>query len=80
MFGKLVVVAAAATFVGASGVRPSEGAPRAHVHVVQPGETLWAIASETYDGSDPREAIWRIRRANDLGGAVVHPGQRLVLP
>ncbi len=43
-------------------------------HVIQPGETLSAIASRY------RVSLRRLRRANGLHGDVVRPGQRLRIP
>ena len=42
-------------------------------------EKLWTIAVKHYAG-DPRDAIYRIDRRNHLGGGVLVPGERLVLP
>ena len=47
--------------------------------VVQPGDTLWAIASSRYAG-DPREAIWRIKDVNELESSSLSPGTVLRLP
>jgi len=46
---------------------------------VRPGDTLWTLAVKHYAG-DPRDAIFRIDRRNHLGGSVLVPGERLVLP
>ena len=51
-----------------------------HVVVVQPGESLWAIATDIAPENDPREVIMRIRDLNDLGTQHVYPGQSLVVP
>ncbi len=48
------------------------------VHVVQRGETLWAIASELAPGVDPRPLIDRLADRN--GGSAIQVGQRLVVP
>jgi hypothetical protein len=48
--------------------------------VVQPGETLWAIARRVAPAADPRVTIDRLSRLNDLGGRPIVAGQRLVLP
>ena len=46
---------------------------------VRAGDTLWSIAERTFAG-DPREGVWLLQERNDLRGAVIVPGQRLVLP
>ncbi|MGC2192148.1 MAG: LysM peptidoglycan-binding domain-containing protein [Candidatus Dormiibacterota bacterium] len=48
--------------------------------VVQPGQTLWGIASGHYPQSDPRAAISAIESANHLDGPGITPGERLLLP
>ena len=48
------------------------------IHVVQPGETLWAIARAERPRGDIRPFVRDIAQAN--GGAELRAGQRLVLP
>jgi nucleoid-associated protein YgaU len=48
-------------------------------HVVKPGDTLWEIASDHYDG-DPRGAVWRIQERNGLTSPALVPGMTLYLP
>jgi hypothetical protein len=80
MFGRILLIALVATFLGWSLLtRASDGAGRAELYVVRPGDTLWSIASARYAG-DPREGIWKLQRRNDLDGTTISPGQRLVLP
>jgi nucleoid-associated protein YgaU len=57
----------------------SSGAHQAREHVVQPGETLWAIAGSEY-GGDAQSHVQAIADANSLESALIVPGQRLVLP
>jgi nucleoid-associated protein YgaU len=57
----------------------SSGAHPAREHVVQPGETLWAIASAEY-GGDAQMHVEAIAHASHLESALIVPGQRLVLP
>lgn len=56
------------------------GAPPAQTIVVEPGQTLWEIASQLAPGQDPREVIARIRATNRLDSAALSVGQRLTLP
>jgi nucleoid-associated protein YgaU len=52
-----------------------------HVYVVEPGDTLWAIATrEAGPGADPRPVVDRLIAANHLGDADVSPGMVLRLP
>ena len=59
--------------------RGSEGAGSGQPYRVKPGDTLWSIAVRHYRG-DPRQAIWRLQRENDLHGDVLSPGQVVLLP
>ena len=80
MFGRIVLIALVATFLGWSLLtRTVDGAGRAQVYVVQPGDTLWSIASTRYAG-DPREGVLKLHAQNDLSGTTISPGQRLTLP
>ncbi len=69
----------AAAVLGGSAVQPTSGAGAPERHVVRPGDTLWAIATERYEG-DPREVVWRIRERNGLESALLQPGQVLDMP
>lgn len=56
-------------------------APPAHEEVVvQPGDTLWSLAREVAPGRDPRPVVDALRRLNELEGAGLTAGQRLLLP
>lgn len=48
--------------------------------VVQPGDTVWAIAMWADPQADPRSTVARIVDLNGLAGATVRPGQTLRLP
>jgi Tfp pilus assembly protein FimV len=48
---------------------------------VQPGDTLWSIASaHTGDSADVQDTIDRITAVNHLHGVTLQPGQRLRIP
>jgi nucleoid-associated protein YgaU len=57
----------------------SSGAHPAREHVVQPGETLWSIASAEY-GGDAQSHVEAIAHASHVDSALIVPGERLVLP
>ena len=71
----LVALIAVALFFA----RPTSSAGPEERYVVQPGDTLWELATERYAG-DPREAIWRIKERNGLRMSSLTPGTVLVLP
>ncbi|MFC4766415.1 LysM peptidoglycan-binding domain-containing protein [Effusibacillus consociatus] len=50
------------------------------VVVVQPGDTLWSIANENYQGKDIQEAIYYIKKANRLKSGNLQIGTVLHLP
>ena len=79
MFAKLAAATAGMVAAWAALAGSSEGAGRERTYVVRPGDTLWAIAAARYRG-DPRAAVWAIKQRNGLEGALLRPGQRLVLP
>jgi nucleoid-associated protein YgaU len=79
VFARIVVIIAFLTLAVAWGARQSDGAGHRESYVVQTGDTLWAIAAAHYAG-DPREGVYRLEQQNHLAGALVRPGQRLVLP
>jgi nucleoid-associated protein YgaU len=75
----VLVVALLVVFVALYAARPTRSAGPETRYVVQPGDTLWTIASARYDG-DPRAAIWRIKERNGLETSTLAPGLVLQLP
>ena len=79
MFGKIILIAALTLIAWAVVARASQGAGPTVRYTVKPGDTLWSIAVGHYAG-DPRDGIWKIERRNHLSGALISPGQKLLLP
>jgi nucleoid-associated protein YgaU len=79
MFARVILLLAVAALVVAVAARQSSGAGHQQTYLVQPGDTLWSIATAHYAG-DPREGVWEIEKRNHLPGATIEPGQQLVLP
>src|SRR5260370_41792402 len=52
-------------------------APATTIVVVQPGDSLWAIAAARYPGADTRERVDAIERLNGLGSPVIVAGAGL---
>ncbi len=50
------------------------------VVVVQPGETLWQIATEIAPRADPRETVALIRSLNGLDDSAIAAGRSIVVP
>jgi len=78
--GALHLLASAALARTAGGGAPSAaaGASSAATYVVQPGDTLWAIAAAVEPDVDVRITVDRIAELN--GGAPLLAGQQLLLP
>jgi nucleoid-associated protein YgaU len=64
--------------VGQAGAEIDGPRPAAAVYVVQPGDTLWAIAGRLAPEVDTARAVAELRRA--AGTANLTPGQRIALP
>jgi nucleoid-associated protein YgaU len=47
---------------------------------VQPGDTLWSIATSLDGDGDVRAVVDEIQELNGLNGAALVPGQTLLLP
>lgn len=80
--GGLLLLLAFAFFAGAGSVateRPGTPEPT-RVVVVEPGDTLWAIAAELTTDGDVRVMVDRIERLNALESAMVQAGQKLQVP
>ena len=78
MFARILIVSVLAVVLWAVFARSSDASGPERSYVVQPRDTLWSIAAQSY--ADPREGIWEIQRRNGLGGTTIVPGQVLVLP
>jgi nucleoid-associated protein YgaU len=78
MFARILIVSVVGVVLWAAFARSSDASGPERSYVVQPHDTLWSIAAESY--ADPREGIWEIQRRNELDGTTIVPGQVLVLP
>ena len=83
----MVLIAALAWLAGtARADTAAGGVPSSAVYhslrsvVVQPGQSLWSIATQYEPASDPRGVIQEIIDLNALSGTSVQPGQHLWLP
>ena len=80
----LVIALSSAVFGHISASNASSAATRAtSTVIVQPGQTMWGLASAVAPNDDPRDTIARIADLNNLSYSqvsAVHPGQRLIVP
>jgi LysM domain len=69
---------------GAQAATPGAGPGTAHQGlsqvVVQPGQTLWSIASRAEPTADPRSVVQQIIEVNALGSPMIQAGQLLWVP
>jgi len=79
----LALTVASMTLSGAQAAghgRPGGGYAGMHQIVVQPGQTLWSIASRAEPSADPRQVVGQIMTANSMTGSAVRAGQLLWVP
>ncbi len=80
----LLLAVSIADVVGVGLARASSGEVMVPVStlsvVVEPGDSLWAIAGRTAPTTDPREVVSRIRDLNGLRSNLIQPGQVLLVP
>ena len=51
-----------------------------HYVVVQPGSSLWSVATALDAGADPRDLVAEIVQLNQLGDSGVEAGQPIAVP
>jgi len=79
---RLLAAVAAVLALSVAFALGARGSGEAHYTtvVVQPGDTLWSIASERYPADDVRVRVDDIEQANGLQGPAIQVGQSLRLP
>jgi LysM repeat protein len=75
--GLLLLIAHASLPASAATPSSSVGSAGAAVVAVQPGDTLWSIASRAAPRRDPRAEVLDLQVINHLSGVDVYPGQVL---
>jgi hypothetical protein len=83
--GLTIVVLLASVLASGGAQATSHGQPTAgyqgmHRIVVQPGQTLWSIASAAEPTADTRLVVQQIMTANALTGTTISAGQLLWVP
>ncbi len=76
----LLSLAAAGGALASSHGQARAGYAGMHQVVVEPGQTLWTIASTAEPEADPRAVIPQIMQANSLSGVTIQAGQVLWVP
>ena len=62
------------------GEAPAAAPAPLRTYLVEPGDTLWTIASTLEPATDPRPVVDALARANDVDPGALVPGQELVVP
>jgi LysM repeat protein len=78
--GLIWLAAAGGADATGSGVPPSMYEKQMSQVVVQPGDTLWSIASRAEPKADPRLVIQQIAEINALPSVQIAVGQRIWVP
>ncbi|GEN33590.1 cell division suppressor protein YneA [Aneurinibacillus danicus] len=80
IIGMAILSMANLVFASIGGSNAAE--PQGIEVVVEPGDTLWAIADRYNEQADMsiNELLFYIQRANDLKSAIVQPGDHLTIP
>jgi hypothetical protein len=76
----VIATAAAGRAQASNHGRDGAGYQGMHQIVVQPGETLWTIASQAEPSADPRQVIAEIMTVNSMSSTVVQAGELLWVP
>ena len=79
----VLIALVSAVLAGAASVAAGTaelGRPTTVEVVVQPGQTLWGVATSVSPGGDPRDVVREIRELNGLEGSALLPGQALAVP
>ncbi len=86
--GRLVLTLVMMAGLVMAGFTLGRGSSQASVHthqarhavIVQAGDTLWSVARRVAPQVDTRAVVAEIASLNKLSGAVVYPGERLIVP
>lgn len=76
----LAVLLVVGLFVVPRMVSAASSVSAPQTHVVEAGETLWAVAGEYGGDADPRAYVDMLLEINHLSSPQVYPGQTLTLP
>lgn len=88
VFGALATVLVAGLLAGVAALSAPQalasdshaGGQQFHYAVMQPGESLWSLATELDSAADPRDLVAEIVQLNQLSGSDVQAGQPLAVP
>lgn len=82
LMAALALVLMAGFFLGSVAVGTNEAgeAPATEIVMVEPGQSLWSIASDLTDSGDVRTTMREIERLNALDTVALSAGQKLRVP
>jgi hypothetical protein len=76
----VLAVLAGFTIGRGSSLAVGAGATHARHVVVEPGESLWSVATRVAPTRDPRAVVADLEALNHLSSPTVEPGERLAVP
>ena len=76
----MIPIVALMVVFGGKVAQANSAAPAMTTVVVQPGQSLWDVASTVDPSSDPRAVILEIEQLNGLENAHIAAGQQLIVP
>lgn len=77
----LIGVVAVSLLYFTSGADAGGPPPQTVLHVVQPGDTLWTLATRfTPSGGDVRDTVWAIRVTNTMSSSMLQVGEQIEIP
>ena len=79
-FLAMIPIVTAMVVFGGKVAQANSAAPAMTTVVVQPGQSLWEVASSVDPSQDPRAVILEIQQLNGLESAEVSVGQQLIVP
>ncbi|WP_082600351.1 LysM peptidoglycan-binding domain-containing protein [Nocardioides sp. Soil777] len=82
LMASLALVLMAGFFLGSVAVGTNEAGqtPATEIVMVEPGQSLWSIASDLTDSGDVRTTMREIERLNALDTVALSAGQKLRVP
>lgn len=80
VLGALLSIAVMFASTAATAADETAGDAQFGYVIVQPGESLWGVATALDPSSDPRDLIAEIVRLNQLGGSDIQAGQPIAVP
>lgn len=77
----IILITVSANFILGLSTASSLTVPQHTEVTVEPGDTLWSIASEYIgDSQDVRKSVYEISSLNDISASELYPGMTIMVP